>query len=280
MIPRAKLFRLLSPVALFLCLSAPARLSAETISVGGTGGALGTMRIMVEEFKKEHPSVNIIIVPGLGSGGGRRALLGGALDITVITRAGNRQENTPGTVAVEFGKTPLVFATGNKNPVSDVTGRDLIEIYSGRKITWPSGERLRLVVRPEADSDTDVLKSISPAMEEAVKSALAREGMKMAITDSDSADAIESMPGGFGTSTLALILSEKRSLKALLLNGVAPSAKSITDGSYPLFKTFYVLTRTNSPEPARKFVAFVLSPRGREILLRLEYWVADSKRGR
>lgn len=253
---------------------------AESMKIGGTGAALGTMQVLAEAFKKSHPDAQVLIVPGLGSSGGRKALLGGAVDIAITSKAANSVEKLEGAVAMVYGRSPFVFATSQKNPASALTADEIIAIWNGKTTTWPNGQRLRLILRPATDSDTDVLKSISPAMEQAVKNALAREGMQMAITDHDSVIAIETVPGALGTSTLALINSEKRSLKALAINGVTPSPKTIADGTYPYFKSMYLLTKAKQPSQAtQEFVSFVLSTRGREILGQLGHWVVENKAG-
>lgn len=269
-------WRLLLGVIVFSLLDAP--VWAESMKIGGTGAALGTMQVLAEAFKKSHPDAQVLIVPGLGSGGGRKALLGGAIDIAITSKATNSVEKLEGAVAMVYGRSPFVFATSKKNPASALTTDEIIAIWNGKTTTWPNGQRLRLILRPATDSDTDVLKSISPAMEQAVKNALAREGMQMAITDHDSANAIETVPGALGTSTLALINSEKRSLKALAINGVTPSPKTIADGTYPYFKSMYLLTKAKQPSQAtQEFVSFVLSTRGREILAQLGHWVAEGR---
>src|SRR6266508_1666260 len=251
----------------------PVLSGAQTIKIGGTGGASGTMQVLAEAFKKSHPEAKVIAVPGLGSGGGRKALLGGAIDIAVTSKAGKDTEKLDGAIAMLLGKTPFVFATSKKNTTVALTTQELVDIWNGKKITWADGSRLRLVLRPENDSDTEVLKRISAVMEQAVKNSLSREGMKITVTDGETADAIESIPGALGTSSLALIISEKRSLKALAINGIAPSAKTIADGSYPYFKSLYMLTGIKPSGPTEEFMAFLRSAAGHKILAQLDYWM-------
>jgi phosphate transport system substrate-binding protein len=251
-------------------------LEAQTIKIGGTGGALGTIGVLAEAFKKSHPEAKVIVVPGLGSGGARKALLGGAIDIAVTSKAGKDTEKLDGAVAALLGRTPFVFTTSKKNPADALTTQELVDIWNGKATAWPDGSRLRLILRPENDSDTDALKRISPALDKAVKSALSREGMKIAITDAESADAVEAIRGALGTSTLALLISEKRPLKALSLNGVTPSPKTIANGSYPLFKSIYVVTAAKPSELTAEFMRFLRSPSGREIVAQLGHWLGDA----
>jgi phosphate transport system substrate-binding protein len=205
--------------------------------------------------------------------------LHGAIDVGVSGEPPTEAEAKQGALAIEYAKTPFVFATSNQNAVSGLTVKELVEIYSGKTTAWPDGQRLRLVLRPEGDSDNRVLRAISPVMDEAVKKALSRAGMKIAVTDQDSADAIHTIPGALGTSTLALIISENRPLKALSIDGVLPSPRTIADGSYPYFKPMYIVTRPNPSELTKLFIAFVRSDAGRRILARLGHWVDGAKAG-
>jgi len=81
------------------------------------------------------------------------------------------------------------------------------------------------------------------------------------------ADAIASVPGAVGTTTLALIVGEKRPLTPLTLDGVIPSLKTIAGGTYPHTKTIYVITRHQEAHPAvAGFVQFLQTPEARALV--------------
>lgn len=258
----------------------PAAIAGEVVKVGGTGGALGTMRALGQAFKTQYPQVDIVVVPGLGSGGGRRALMAGALDVAVTARPLAGVERVEGAQAKLYGRSPFILAVAPKTPVVNVTLQDVVEIYGGKKITWSNGERLRLILKPETDSDSELLRVFSPDVERALRQAFAREGIKIAITDEECADVLQATPGAVGTSTMALLLSEKRGLKALALNGVAPSVKTVSDGSYPWFKSFYLLTRGNSSSAAKQFVEFSAAPQAQKMLASFDYLLPGAPIGR
>ena len=145
--------------------------------------------------------------------------------------------------------------------LSEVAG-----IFSGTLKTWPDGSPLRPILRPEADTETQLLRAISPEIDRALTIARARQGVHTAITDQDSADAIERVPGALGTTTLALILSERRKIKILPINGAAPSVSALARGAYPYFKPLYFVTPHDASEPVRAFIAFIQSKQGAKIL--------------
>ena len=65
----------------FFAGSSTAAAQAQELKVGGTGAALGTMQLLVQAYAKADPDARITVLPSMGSGGGIKALLGGAIQI-------------------------------------------------------------------------------------------------------------------------------------------------------------------------------------------------------
>jgi len=238
----------------------------ETIRIGGTGAALGTMRHIASAFGKSNPDIRIAILPSMGSSGGIKAVMKGALDIGLSGRQLQGEELTRGISASEYARTPFVLVTGKKELASGLTSSELIRIYRGERSTWPNGEKIRLVLRPVSDVDTTLIKGISEEMSSAFDEAHAREGMLIGLTDQENADILEETPGAVGFSALSLILSEKRKLKILSFNNVTPGIKTLENRSYPLAKSLFLITRATPSAPVQRFVKFLRSAEGRRIL--------------
>jgi phosphate transport system substrate-binding protein len=255
-----------SIVAAVLSLST-ALASAETVRIGGTGSALGAMRLEGEAFHA-RTQTQVAVLQALGSGGAVKALLAGGIEVGVLSRALTAEEQKLGLTAFEYAVTPFVFATWPGNAAEGVTTRDLTEFYAGRQAVWPSGVRVRLILRPAGDIDTTLVSALSKSLQEAVSAAGRRQGMLVADTDTEAANLIERTEGSLGPTTLALLLSEKRKVKVLKLDGVAPSVKTLAAGSYLPQKHFHLATGPHASPGTREFAAFVRSPAGRAILER------------
>ncbi|MGQ0710433.1 MAG: substrate-binding domain-containing protein [Rhodoferax sp.] len=247
---------------------------ADTLRLGGSSSALGSMEVLAAAYRQLHPEVAFVFISDLSSGGGVKALAAEKLDLALSSRPLSASEQSHGLLVSEYGRTPWVFATTPDTPVKNLSLDELAEIYAGRTTVWPDGKPIRLVLFPESDADSEWLRTLSPAMDAAM-SRMRRDGMIVAETDRRVADALERTAHALGNSTLALLLSERRRLKALALNGVAPSPASIADGSYPYYKTFYAVRRQSGTEAAREFVDFVLSRAGAAILRANGHWVVD-----
>jgi phosphate transport system substrate-binding protein len=253
----------------------PATSSAQeqSIKISGNGASLATMQVLAQAYASVQPGASINVLPSVGSSGGIKAMLAGALQIAVSARELTAAEVQAGAVATECGRTPFVFATASTHPVNAVKTQDLVDFYAGRTLSWPDGSKLRLVLRPSTDSDTATVKAMSPEMREAASMAEQRKGMVFAVTDQEAASNIEKVPGALGTSTLALILSEHRAIKPLALDGVMPSPQTLASGAYPLHRSIYLVTGPKTSMQALAFVAFIRSPAGAEILQRMGHWV-------
>lgn len=249
---------------LMLGLMAPPAL-ADTISVGGTGSAMGIMQLLGDAFSKLNPEHKIRILPSLGTSGGIQALKSGAIEIAIASRELKPQESTD-VMTLELGKSPFIFIAHAKVKENNITQPQVHRIYSGQQPTWSDGSPLRPILRPLSDSDSVLLQKISPETEAALKLAHAREGMSIAITDTDAVDMVEKVRGSFCTSTLVLVAAENRGVKILSLDGVMPSIKAVSEGKYKYTKTFHLLHGTKASESTRKFVAFILSASGKAIL--------------
>lgn len=266
--------------AALLCGAAlqPVPAAAETLRAGGTGAALGTMRVLAEAMKKRDPHFTLELLPNLGSGGGMKALDRGVIHFALISRPLSADEMAKGMQAMEYARTPFVIATARKG-VGSMTLAQLADIYSAKQTTWLDGSPVRLVLRPANDGDTALLASFSPAVKEALARAMTREGMVMGVTDQDSADEIARLPGGLGTSSLALILSERRPLHVVPIDGVTPSVRTLADGTYPYAKSLFMVTRSTAPEAVQRFVSFIRSAEGRTILADTGHVAMDAKPG-
>lgn len=239
---------------------------AGEVRVGGTGNALGTMRLLGAAFTALHPETRIVILDSIGTSGAIKALPKGAIDIGLSSRTLTDEEMRSGLSTVEYARSPTVFAVNASTPVASITLRQVAEIYSGKLTSWPDGSKIRPVMRQQGDDNTRQLRGLSAEIEQALAVAETREGLTYATNDQDAADKLERTQGGLGVTTIALIRSENRSLHPLAIGGVEPSPENMLAGRYPMIKVFYFVLPRESTSAVREFLAFVKSSPGRRIL--------------
>ena len=236
------------------------------IVIGGTGAALGGMRLLSNAFAKHHPGVHFVVLPSLGSSGGIKALAAGKIDLAVSSRPLKEKESHEPIQAMKYAHTPLVFATRHDNPAESISLKELAPIYAGKTLKWPSGDRLRLILRPAKETDIKLLCQLSPAVDEAVQSALTRRTEHIAFNDQDNASALEKIRGSLGLIALGQILTEQRRIKPLAFNDTPVTMEAIRSGRYPLSKSFFLIAGMELRPTVKAFIDFIRSSEGEAIL--------------
>lgn len=249
----------------FLAGSPPVQAS-ETIKVNGSGAPLEMLVPLAEAFMKENPSIVVAIEKPLGSSGAVTALLDGALDLVISSKMLKPEEIAKGARVREFGVTPLMIVTEKRVRKNNVTTRELEDIYSGKIRQWPGGGgAIRLILRPDGDVDTTILRGLSKGMNLAVIEARKQQGVQVAVTDPDSNNAIAKTAGAIGTASLSGFERQKLPLNSMTLNGVAPTTSNLANGKYPLAKDIRFITTARTSTAALKFLDFLYSPKGRSM---------------
>ena len=202
---------------------------AETITVGGTGSATPLIEQFARAYQSLKPEVSVKVVdPPMGSNGSIRAVLAGAIDLAMSGKPLAEAEKAQGGQDWELGRTPFLVVTSKQPQPPGFTFEQLAAIYGGEVTAWADGSPIRLVLRSPTESDTLILRQMSPAMGQAVETALARPGLPVAANDLENVDLLEKTPGSLGTTNLGLLQSRGGQLQALPLNGVAPTRAAST----------------------------------------------------
>jgi phosphate transport system substrate-binding protein len=235
------------------------------------------LKPMIEAYLKTNRDVRIEIEKPLGSSGAIRALMAGALEVVASSRALKPEEVAQEAQLREYGRTPLVIVSEKSVQKLNITTKELEEIYTGSNSKWQNGETIRLVIRPREDMDTQILRGLSPGMNNAITTSLLRRGMLVAVTDLDAYTTISKTPGALGASGLTNLKTEKLPLNILTLNGVAPTPKNLANGSYPISKGIYFVTSSRTTRDVQKFINFVYSPQGRAIASKVGVLVTAEK---
>ncbi|MBI5868017.1 MAG: substrate-binding domain-containing protein [candidate division Zixibacteria bacterium] len=253
-------WRSLVPAFVALVIAIPAGAS-DTVRTGGTGASLGLAKALGAAFMAANPDVMVDDVPSLGSSGGIKAASQGAIDIAFSSRPLKSEEKPSGLVDAKWVITPFVLVKDDDSVAHDITIPEIERIYTGAVTSWPNGERIRLVLRPAAESDTRIAKEISPAMHRAIDSLHAIEGILIAVTDQDCLSTVGKVPGAVGFSTLAQVITEKRPVQVFSIGGVKPSVTALIHGDYHYAKPLYMIWKPNPANTGRE----VWRPRRRSV---------------
>ena len=245
---------------------------AEVVRISGTGDALGAIGLLAEAYMRVYPSSQIKVLASVGSSGAIKGVGQKRLDIGLTSGPLKEEARATGLVDIEYAATPTVVVVGTARKVKAMTRQRLVEVFSGAYSSWPDGTPVRPIMRRLSESNFENLMSLSPEIERAVRGAAERPGLPYANSDQEMADMMERVPGALGVATLGMVLSEKRDVQPLTIDGVAPTPENAASGRYPIHKRHFLITRTQASAEVTRFVAFVRSPDGRAILRAHGYW--------
>ena len=242
--------------------------SEETLIIAGAGTGIGTMKLMAEGFQKQRPGITVTVLSSIGSSGGIRAVAEDKIGIALSNRPLNAEERGVGIIEEAYGRTAVIFGVQESNSADGLTLSEIKEIYARKRSAWLDGTPIRLVLRPRTDTFSAYMVSIDPGLKSASEKAYTIPGVFVGMTDQEAAIQIEKTPGAFGITSAALVSTEKRKIKALSVEGTAPTPSNVAAGKYPYALTLFLVYKRNKYKGAVKdFVEFVFSRAGRKLLL-------------
>jgi phosphate transport system substrate-binding protein len=236
--------------------------AAMLLRFGGTGTSLGMLQQVGGDFATASGgTVKVEVVPGLGSSGSIHALADGKLDLAVSARPLTRAEAARNLRVVLVVRTPFVLATSHPNPQS-LKPADVLKIFEAKQLVWADDSPIRIILRSESETDTQLLGNLAPGMKEAIEAARRRSELPIAATDQENLEMAQRMKGSLTGTTLAQLTTEPNNLHTIAINGVEPTLGNLESGKYPFEKKLYFLLGERSAPEAQKFVTFLQSPQG------------------
>ncbi len=225
----------------------------------------------MEAFRKRHPEARLLVHASIGSGGGVRAVMDGAIDVGLISRPLTEEEARLGLVVVPYARTAVVVATHPGVPAECLSSAELPNLYSGIRSVWKEGGRVVVLQRERGDSSFLAASRLVPGLAES-NDAAHREGRWRVLYDDRSMqEALVTTEGAVGIFDLGAIASQRLPIQVLCLDGVAPSAEALASGEYPLWKDLAFVARGPLEGRAAELAGFALSAEGRERIAGLGY---------
>ena len=78
---------------------------------------------------------------------------------------------------------------------------------------------------------------------------------------------LASTSGAIGMTTMVRVRRSKGKIKAVSLNGIAPSAENMKNGRYSLTRDAFLVTRAKPSTAVTKFLKFIRSPEGEKVII-------------
>ncbi len=233
-----------------------------TVALNGSTSMEKLVNGLKEAIVETYP--NLQLEPQFtGSSAGVEAVTNGTADIGDVSRALTDEEKAGGLVENIVALDGIAVVTDAANTATNLTTQQLKDIYTGKITNWSEvggADQNIVVIGRESGSGT------RDAFEEILDIA---DQCKLAQTLNETgavAAAVQSTPGSIGYISLDAL---NDNVKALQLDGVAPSEETVKDGSYTLQRPFVMATKGEVSEQSAQVQAvfdFINSDAGQEVI--------------
>lgn len=235
--------------------------------IDGSTGVMPLAAALVEEFRERNPAITIEMGQGLGTGARLQALAEGRIDIALASHGLNLDDIARQGMSVqEIARTAVVFAVNASVPVVNLTDQELCDIYAGKTSSWKAlGGAEREIAprtRPDSEVDAEVVRAQIPCLTDLQMPA----AVKIMPKTGDMAKELAETAGAIGMTTMTVVEQSRGKIRALSINGVAPSAENVERGAYPLVRKSFLVTRATPPPPVAQFLRFVREPAGQRVI--------------
>jgi phosphate transport system substrate-binding protein len=167
--------------------------------------------------------------------------------------------------SIEIATEPIIVVVDSKAGVNKLTKDQIIDIYNNKIVNW-------------SEVGGQNMKIFPLVMQKSLESGLAASFRKLTIGMMNSFEGepievngpfainnfLKNKKGGIGYvgySSLSQIDS-----KTIIIDGVEPSMKNFTNGSYPFVAKYYLAYNKETPPSVQSFIDFVKSPTGGDII--------------
>ena len=232
-----------------------------TVATDGSTSMEKVIGSLKETFETDNKGITVTYNP-TGSGSGITAVAEGRCDIGLSSRNLKDEEKAKGLTETVLAYDGIAIIVNPENPVSDLTLEDIAKIYTGEIKNWNevggNDAQIVLIGREAGSGTRDGFESITKTAEKC----------KYRQELTSTGDVITTVAGNPAAIGYASLASVKDTVKALKVEGVAPSDATVKDGSYLVQRNFVLVTKTDSKlsDAARKFFDYITSADASEII--------------
>ncbi len=239
----------------------PAENLSGDVSTDGSTSMESVIGALGEAFTNANPDVNFTYNP-TGSGSGITAVSEGRCDIGLSSRALTDEEKESGLTETVLALDGIAIIVHPDNPISDLSIEDIAKIYTGEITNWKdvggNDAEIVLIGREAGSGTRDGFESITGTED------LCQYRQELTSTG-DVITTVSQNEGAIGYASLA---SVGDSVKAISVDGVAPSEETVKDGSYAVQRPFVLVTRTGESlsDVAQAFFDYITSSEASQII--------------
>jgi phosphate transport system substrate-binding protein len=212
-------------------------------------------KAFAEYYMGKHPNVNVTVSES-GSGNGAKAIVNGTADIGNLSRKMKDEEiqaaKEKGVNVVEhvIAMDGIAVVVHPSNPVKGVTKEQLKQIYMGEIANWKQlGGPDKKIVVISRDTNSGTYETFQQLV---IKSERVTDRAEHVSSNGAVRQRVMSTEGAIGYAGLAFL----EGVKALEVEGIAPTSATVNDKTYPISRPLFMYTN-GEPKEGSDLAAFV-----------------------
>ena len=238
-------------------------------------------KAFAESYMRQNPGINITVSES-GSGNGAKALLNGTCDIANLSRdlkdtekkAMEEKGVKPVAHVVAYDALPVIVHPSNK--VKGLTIDQIRSIFTGTIKNWSEvGGEDRAIVVISRDTNSGTFESFKELV--LGKEAKIVESAEYTGSNGGIRQRVQMTKGAISYAGLGFV---DKQVKALEVNGVAPSAETVLNKTYLISRSLFMFTNGEpaADSLAAKFIGLSLTDKGREIIEEIGFVPVPAKK--
>jgi phosphate transport system substrate-binding protein len=258
--------RVLALVAVLLALSlfvgGCGRAVSGTITEAGSTTVQPLAERLADRYTERHPDIQVIPGGG-GTSVGITSVNNGLVDIGAASRELKADE--PQLVKHLLARDGIAIVTSPDNPVDGLTKDELRKIFGGVIKNWSAvggpNAAIQVVVREEGSGTRTAFEELvmakpEPAIQVTNRALQQNTSVGIRTYVAGSKHAIGFISFGYIDNTV----------KALAIDGVEATEENAKNGTYPIVRPLYLLTKEAPTGLVKQFIDFCLSAEGQAIV--------------
>ncbi len=257
----------LAVLTALISLALTASAFAAELKINGSTTVFPIMQKAIEAYMAKHPDVKISLSGG-GSGNGIKAIIDSTTDIAMASRKMEEKEielaKTKGVQPKEIvvAKDAVAAIVNPANTVENLTTQQLSDIYSGKITNWGDvgGEKgpIAVISRDSSSGTFETWQELVVGKKVKVTPDALLQASSGAVLQAVSKNKNAISYDGLGYVD--------KTVKALKVNGVAPSAKTALDNTYPVSRSLQIYVNGEPKGDIKGLIDFLLSAEGQKLV--------------
>ena len=234
----------------------------QTIQIAGSTSVQPVAEKLAQAYMEKHPDVKINVQGG-GTSVGITSAQQGTADIGTASSK-PKDSDAQGLVQTQIAKDGIVVIVNNDNKISALTINQTKDIFSGNVTDWSkvggSSGTISVITREDGSGTRDGFQNIVMGGKNGTKI------VSNAIVQSSTEAVLQAVKGNPNAVGYISLASLNGDVKAVTINGVAPSEQTVSNDTYKIVRPFIFLTKGEPTGIVKDFIDFTMSAEGQKIV--------------